>query len=143
MGSITSQNAVYTLAVDGVFNQPQQLQGFSADDIFETDDIPPAEVVMGVDGRMSAGKVNNPVPQGITLMPDSASNSIFDDWNGAMVVLGDVYFAQATVMLPSLRKKWVMTNGMLTRYKPIPGAGRLLRPRNFQITWESVVAATF
>lgn len=139
MGSITSANALYFLAVTNVFAAPQQLQQFAADDIFTSDDIPTAEVAMGVDGFLAAGFVNAAVVQSVALMADSISNQIFDDWARYMKINQDVAFANGTVELPSLRKKWTLTNGILTRYKPIADAARTLQVRRFQIAWEKVV----
>lgn len=139
MGSITSANAVLMLSITSLFPSPQQLQGFAADDIFSTEDIQVTEPVMGVDGRLSAGFVNMPVPMAIALQADSLSNVMFDQWAAASKVLQDVYFAQATVMLTSLGKKWNCTNGTLTRYKPMPDAAKILQPRRFGIVWESVL----
>ncbi len=136
MGSITSSNAKLYLAITGVFASPQPLQGFSADDIFDTNDIPPTEAVMGVDGKLSAGKIFVPIVQNIVLQADSASNALFDQWKAAMDKLGDVYFAQGTVLLTATGKEYTCVNGSLTGYKPSPDARRILQPRRFQITWE-------
>lgn len=141
MGSITSANALYFLAVANVYAAPQQLQQFAADDIFTSDDIPTAEVAMGVDGKLAAGFVNAPVVQSVALMADSVSNIIFDDWARYMKTNQDVAFAQGTVILPSLNKKWTLVNGMLTRYKPIADATRTMQSRRFQLVWEAVVPA--
>ena len=136
MGSITSQNAKIYLSIAGVYNAPQALQGFSADDIFDVGDTPPTEAVMGVDGILSAGKINVPTIQGIVLQADSVSNKIFDDWANAMAIAGDVYFAQATILLSSVSKEYTCIQGTLTGYKKAPDARRVLQPRRYQITWQ-------
>lgn len=138
MGSITSSNAKIYLQITGVFSSAQPLQGFSADDIFDTNDIPPTEAIMGVDGKLSAGKIFVPLVQNIVLQADSKSNDVFDGWNAAMEKLGDVYFAQATVMLTSVGKEYTCVNGTMTGYKKVPDARRVLQPRRYQITWEAV-----
>lgn len=141
MGSITAANTTFLIAIPGLYDVPQQLQGFAADDIFGTDAIAPSEVLQGVDGRLSGGFVYNPVPQSITLQADSASNDLFDQWNSVMRASLDTFVAQGTVLWPSLGRKWTLTKGFLTSYKPTPNAGKLLQPRQHQITWESVVPA--
>jgi len=141
MGSITSANAVLMLSITSLFPAPQQLQGFAADDIFSTEDIQVTEPVMGVDGKLSAGFVNMPVPMSIALQADSISNAIFDQWAAASKVLQDVYFAQMSVVFPSLNKKWTCSNGTLTRYKPMADAAKVLQPRRFGIVWETVLPA--
>ena len=78
--SITSANAVLTLAIAQLFPVPQQLQGFGVDDVYDVPQIKSVEVMMGVDGVLSAGFVYVQIPQHITLQGDSASNLIFDTW---------------------------------------------------------------
>ncbi|MGA1801484.1 phage tail fiber protein [Rhizobium sp. HT1-10] len=63
MASITSANAIITLTIPGLFNTPVQLQGFSADNIYESEVQEIAETSMGVDGKLSAGYVFNPINQ--------------------------------------------------------------------------------
>lgn len=139
MASITSANAVLMLAITGVFSAPQQLQGFTADDIFDIDDVPVTENVMGVDGILSSGFVNAPVAQTIALQADSISNAMFDAWYKATKLQQDVYFAQATVILKSVGAKFTCTNGSLAMWRPMPSAARILQPRRARIIWESVV----
>jgi hypothetical protein len=135
-GSITAANAIFQLDIPDLFAAPQQLQGFAADDIFGTDDQETVQTSMGVDGLLSAGFVFVETRQRITLQADSASNDVFDQWNGAQQAALDAFPASAVVILPALRKKWQMTRGFLTSYKPIPDAGKILRPRTFTITWQ-------
>lgn len=141
MATITSANAIYTLAVTGLFDAPFQLQGFSADNIFGTEPLASAETLMGLDGVLSAGFVFVPVIQNVELQADSASNSLFDQWWDAEQQTRDVYFAQGVVLLTSIARKWVLVNGVLTSYPPIPDAAKTLRPRRYGITWNSVSPA--
>lgn len=141
MASITSANSIIMLSIASVYTTPQQLQGFAADDIFSFDTMEIAETMMGVDGKLSAGYVFVPVKWSISLQADSPSNAIFDNWRAAQVAAGDVYFASATVNLPSLRKTFDLVNGVLVSYPPVPDAGKTLKPRKFGLTWESVTPA--
>jgi hypothetical protein len=136
--SITAANAVYMLSILPVFPIPVQLQGFSADDVFGTDVQTVAEVSMGVDGLLSAGFIFNAITQNITLQANSDSNAIFDAWQAAQKVAKDTFFANAVIMLRGIGNKWTLTNGVLTTYPPIPDAKKVLQPRRFGITWESV-----
>jgi hypothetical protein len=139
MASITSANAVVTLSVPPLFVVPQQLQGFAADDVFDVPEIKSVETLMGVDGKLSGGFVYVAIPQQITLQADSLSNDFFDTWWTQMQAAKDVYVALGMVTLRSIGTKFVMTNGFLTGYKPTPGAKKILQPRRFEITWESIV----
>lgn len=141
MASITAANATFLLTIPSVFPVPQQLQGFAADDIFSTDPLESAEILMGVDGKLSAGFVFVPPKQGIFLQADSPSNAIFDAWYAAQQTVKDIFFADGLVQLTSIGTKWALIRGVLSTYPPIPDAGKTLKPRRFGITWESVSPA--
>lgn len=139
--SITSANAVLMLSINSLYPVPQQLQGFAADDIFDMGDMSIAETSMGVDGKLSAGFVFVPVPQSITLQADSDSNLIFDAWFAAQKAAREVYRANGIVRLSALGMSYTLTNGVLTGYKPIADAKKMLQPRKYSIVWESVIGA--
>jgi hypothetical protein len=141
MPDITGANAIFTIAVLSVFPAPIQLQGFSAEDVFDTDPIESAEVVMGVDGVLSTGFVFVPVKQTITLQADSASNAIFDAWWAANQVLKKSLAATGIIILTAVNTKWALINGALTSYQPIPNTHKRLQPRRFGITWQAVSPA--
>ena len=138
MPSITSANAVFTLAIASLFPTPQTLEGFSAEDIFSTDPLASAQTLMGVDGHLSGGFVYVPVSQSIALQADSASNSIFEQWHQASRIAKDVYIAQGIIILPSVNKKWALRRGFLTAFPPIPNAAKVLQPRRYGVTWQEV-----
>lgn len=138
---ITNANSVLMLSVTGLYSSPQQLQGYAADDVFDTEVIDAAETMMGIDGKLSAGFVFVPVDWSITLMADSDSNDIFDNWYAAMKAAKAPYFANATVLLPSVGKKWAMSNGVLSKYPPMPNGKKVLQPRKFTIRWEDISPA--
>lgn len=138
MPSLTGATTVIQLSISNLFDSPQQLQGFAADDVFSTSPVQSVETLMGVDGKMSAGFVYVPVQQGYSIQSDSDSASIFDDWFAAQQAAEDVYFAQAIIYLKALGLKWAMTNGVLSSYHPVPDVKKLIQPRKFEITWESM-----
>lgn len=141
MPAISSGNAVYMLTIAGLYAAPQQLQGFSADDIFDTASINPVEAVMGLDGKLSAGYVPVPIQQGITLQADSDSNTLFDAWFTAMQAAREVFFANGIIHLSSIKRGYALLNGVLTAYSPMPDAKKMLQPRKYSITWESMTPA--
>lgn len=140
MGKITAADAVVTLSIATLFENPQQLQGFAADDVTDVPQIKSVETVMGVDGVLSAGFVFVPVLQTITLQADSLSNRVFDQWWQQMQSTKDVFIAQGVIRFPAIGSKFVQNDGYLTGYKPLPGAKKLLQPRTYEITWNSIVA---
>jgi hypothetical protein len=141
MGDITAANAVLTLSIPPLFVIPQQLQGFATDDVYDIPQIKSVEVLMGVDGVLSSGFVYVEIPQEITLQADSASNRLFDTWWTQMQAAQVGYAAQGLIKLNSILTKFVLINGYLTGYKPSPQVKKILQPRKFQITWESIAPA--
>ena len=139
--NITSANAIYALTVADLFTAPQQLQGFSADNVFGTEPLASAETSMGIDGFLSAGFVFVPVVQNVELQADSPSNDVFDQWWQASQINQSIFPAQGLITLLSLGRKWTLQNGVLTTFPPIPDAQKTLRPRRFGITWERVLPA--
>lgn len=136
--SLTAANIVYMLAIDGLYDVPQQLQGFAPDMVFDTDALTPAEVQPGVDGRLSGGWIYVPTVQNIMLQADSLSCDLFDKWYSAQQAFRETYIANAIIVATSLQREWTLTRGFLTNYTPIPSFTKLAQPRRFTITWEFI-----
>jgi nitroreductase len=139
--TITSANSVFTITAASVFPVPVQLQGYATDKAFATEALELAEVQMGVDGRMTAGYVPNPVKQTISLQADSPSRSVFTAIIQATKTLGEVFYLSGVISLPSTGEKYSMTRGILTTAKQIPDAQKVLQAVDYIITWESVDAS--
>ena len=136
--TITSANSMFTLVVAGLFPAPVQLKGYASDKAFTTEAVDLAEVQMGVDGRMTAGFVPNPVKQTITLQADSPSKDIFTAVIQAMKTAREVFYISGSISLPSTGESFTLTRGILTNVKQIPNAQKVLQPVDYVITWESV-----
>lgn len=141
MLSITSTNSTYILAIAGVFPIGQKVEGFSADAAFAQDAVDMAETVMGVDGYMSAGYTPYITPQTITLMPNSPSFVIFNAWIMAQKTAREVFSANATILIPSIGKKYALTNGVLVNAKLIPDVKKVLQPVEYKLHWEDISPA--
>lgn len=141
MATLTAANSVYMLSVIGLFNIPQQLQGFSADDMWDTDAVESAETLMGVDGVLSAGWVPTIKKQTITLQADSASNLMFDAWATAQESARELYVAAGIVRLPGINTSYALVRGFLTSYRPMPPLKKILQPRQYGVTWNSILPA--
>lgn len=137
-GTITSANAVLMLSVTGLFNTPQQIQGFAAEDVYDTEDNEVAEVMFGVDGIMSAGLVYNPIRQKITLQADSPSQGFFEQVYIKERAIQDKYFFDGSILLRSTGKLYTMIHGVMSGYRPLPDAKKVLQPRPFTITWQNI-----
>lgn len=136
--TITSANSIFTITVDGLFDEPQQLSGYASDRAVVTDAIDMAEIQMGVDGRMTAGYVPNPTKQTITLQADSPSRAIFQAIAQATKVAADIFYLNGELALPSTRDAFTLTRGVITNIKQIPDLMKVLAPVDIQVVWESV-----
>jgi hypothetical protein len=139
MPDITSANSVLILSVPDLLPAPVQIQGFSADDIFTTQRVAPVETMMGLDGALSGGYMPTKKPFEIVLMAGSASNQFFDAIQAAQDAgfLALSIFGSLSIPAPGLY--YTMNNGFLTGYAPTPDGRKILQPRRFEITWESIV----
>ena len=141
MATITAANAVFMISVDGLFAAPVQLQGFAADDVFSHALVAPVETLMGVDGFLSGGWTPQPKVQTIALQADSPSNVVFDTWYQAQEQIREVYLANAHITLASINRTFTCIQGFLTNYPPMADARRILQPRRFTVTWQSITGA--
>jgi hypothetical protein len=139
--SITSADAIVYLSIVGLFNTPQQLQGFAVDDIFDTQPKNPDETELGADGGFTAGWKPTPTVQGFAFRADADSNKMFDIWNETQDANRTIFYANGTVILNALGRKWTMTRGVLTTYAPMPDAKGTLKTRKHGITWQRVSPA--
>lgn len=136
--TLTAANSVYLLSVRGVYTTAQPLQGYSTDRAFETEAPTTAQVVKGVDGYMSAGFVPFTTKQTITLQADSPSIELFENWLAAMKQAREIIYADGTLNIPSVQRKYAMTKGVLLTPSPVPGAAKILEPRAFVIEWDTI-----
>lgn len=141
MTTLTSANSKMSLSVPDVFPVPQAIQGYAADDAFDTDNVAPNEVLMGVDGLLSGGYTPYPVKLKIMLQANSPSIATLDQWAQAMGQATDAFPANLTIVAPSLGKIFTFTKGFLTGYVPTPPGKKIFQPQTFEITFESVSAA--
>lgn len=141
MATLTSANSALAIAVAGLFNSPQSIQGYSVDDSFAVDDVNDVETAMGVDGFLSAGFT--PVAKLLTIMlqADSPSIAIFDAWIKAQLAAREVYVCSGSISIPGVSKKYAMTRGFLTSYTLLPANKKILQPQKFAITFQSILPA--
>ena len=139
MATITSANSVFALAVTNVFPSPQVLQGYAADDTFTTEAVESVEVVQGIDGNLSGGYVFVPYKMTISIMPDSPSLDLFYGWAQYQLATREVAVANATIILPSISKKFTLSKGFLTSNVAIPDAKKVLQASRFMITFQQIL----
>ena len=141
--TITSADSIFALTVTNLFPSAQTLEGYAADAMFALGDTEMAVSVRGADGKLSGGFVFGEYLQTITIMPDSPSRELFETWQLTSLTSKAVFRCNATIILPAIRRKFTLTNGILQRVKAIPDAQRVLQAMTFQINWESVVGEAY
>jgi hypothetical protein len=114
------------------------LHGFAADDVFSSEPIASAEVLMGVDGVLSSGFVYVPFRQNIALQADSPSNLLFEQWWLASQTAKENYQATGIISLPTIKEQYSLSQGYLTSFPFTADVKKLLQPRRYQITWALV-----
>lgn len=139
MATITSANAILALGINQYFPTPQIIQGFAVDDAFESESVQQSEVLMGVDGILSGGKVFVPYKMTIHLQADSPSVFLFDAWRNAQNAALDVFSAFGSISLPGTSMLYTLNNGFLTSATPFPAVKKTLTPLTYEITWQSIV----
>lgn len=143
MSTITAANAVFSLAITNLYPSPQLIQGYAADAMFAVDESDIAEIVMGVDGHMSAGFVFSVSPMSVSIMPDSPSSTVFETWYLTSKAARDIYAGNATIIIPGIKRKYTLKNGVLTKGKTLPDAKKVLQARDWKITWESITGEDY
>lgn len=140
---ISSVSCTALLTVSGLLG-PVKLSGWSADDIYEVEEVETAETKMGLDYVMSSGQIPYITKQTFSFMASSASVRVFLQWNAAntaAVKSGNSPFTGIlTLLVPSVSLKYTQTGGVLKKFPPIIGAGKTLKEQKFSIDWESVIA---
>lgn len=139
MADITSANSVLIFSVPLLLPVPQQIQGFSMEDIFSIAPIVPVETMMGLDGNLSGGFVPNSKKMEITLMAGSPSNAFFEAINAGMYATYQALQIIGSLTLPSIGQFYTLSNGYLTRYPPTADGRKTLQPRRYEITFENII----
>ena len=136
--TLTAANCILMLGIEGLYNAPRRIQGFSADDVSDFDALGIGETQMGVDGRLSAGFVHNPTAQNITLQADSESNDLFENWTQAERQRKEKYIAFGSILMRATGKRYIMTRGFLMSTSLMPAIRKTLQPRRYSLVWENI-----
>lgn len=138
MATLTTANSAMTLQAVGVYPVPFNVQGYSTDDSFSTEDVSPVEVQMGVDGHLSAGFVPYPTKMIISLQADSPSMTRFDDIIAIQKADREAVELNGTLIIQGTGEKYAMTRGFMTSLTPMSSGKKVLQPRKFEITFENI-----
>lgn len=136
--TITSANSVFTLTIPGLFAAPILLEGYAADRMWDTESLTVAEIRMGADGFLTGGYVPNPVPMNIHFLAASPSKVYLNALGRTIQANREIMYISGTIVLPSTGESFILTKGLLTKFKTVPDAAKLLEDMDYEITWQSV-----
>lgn len=139
--TITSADAEFFLTVEDLFPSPQRIQGFMADRMFQSSGVDTGEFIMGADGHLSAGYVFNTRSLTVSIMPDSPSNTLFEQIDATQRSGKRLLLLQGVIILKGVKRKYTLSNGYLQNYVPVIGAAKVLEGRPFGLLWESIEVA--
>ena len=137
---ITSANASACLYAS-LFPAGLKFSNFSTDGAWTQDNYEVVEHRMGVDGKMAAGYT--PVEKQITFSLEANSPTLdgLDLLWQTMEVSQTPIFGQIIITCPSIKKTFVLNNCILTSYKLLSNAEKVLSPREATFTCEGVTSA--
>ncbi|MCI0151915.1 hypothetical protein KNO81_39420 [Paraburkholderia sediminicola] len=96
---------------------------------------------MGVDGHMSGGFIFNLVNLKVAITPDSPSLPIVENWMTFQRSVREVFYANGSMSVPSIGRKYALQNGILKSGNPIVNAKKVLEYVSFVIAFERVIGA--
>ena len=122
------------MTCEALYTSPTQLQGYAADDAFEVDAVENGEYSMGIDGRLSAGFVYNPIQMTLTIQADSPSLPIFENiWNYEVTNRTKLEH-NWTITTTANGRRYNLTTGFMRSYKA-PAGKRILQPAIIQLSF--------
>ncbi len=135
---ITSANAQLVLTVEDLYPQGVVLEMFGTDQALGADSFEFVEARKGVDGRLVAGVVNNPISVNITLESASPSLPVMETIRDAQISNKRPYICNLVVSLPAIGQTKIFKRGVLRGGSTIANVGKTLQPTNWQFVFESV-----
>ena len=124
MFDVTSANATVAISVEELFSTT--LQNFSADSAWTSDTVQSAETRMGVDGIMVAGYTPQIKTLTINLEPSSPSLSFLQLLRQAQEANLKPYRVQVVVSIPSVKKRFTFSEGVLQSFKDLADGNTIL-----------------
>ena len=129
--NITSANASLELIVDTIIPAGVQLQHFSTDSMFELSEVTVTEDRMGVDGNLAAGWIPSIKTVKVDLEAGSPSMWFLDMLARAMESNRTIYKCTLIATIPSIRKIYTWTGGVLKTGTMVNNAKKVLDPTSW------------
>ena len=131
LGNITSANASLVLTAETVIPAGVALTQFSTDQSFNQNEITIAEDRMGVDGNLAAGWVPSIKTVAVNLEASSPSYAVLTMLLRAMEANRTVYECTLVATVPSIRKIYTWSKGVLKTTTAVANAKKVLEPTSW------------
>lgn len=129
--NITAANSSLVLACDTVIPSGVVLSGFSADLMFEEGEVAFAEDRIGVDGKLAAGWLPSVHTVKIALEAGSESHTYLEMIMRAQNANRTLYKCTLVATIPSIRRVYTWTGGVLKSGTASPAAHKVLEPTSW------------
>lgn len=133
---ITSANSSAVLTVDELFPAGIVLQKYGTDQSITQDEVTFAEPRVTVDGKLVGGFVPSSRIINVTFEPDSPSLVGISQLIKAQEAGLRLYKCGLTLTIPSIRKVFNFSTGILKKGKPMPDLKKILDPQTFSFEFE-------
>lgn len=143
LGNITSANASLVLTVNTVIPAGAVLTQFSTDQSFAQNELTIAEDRMGVDGHLAAGWVPSIKTVTINLEASSPSYEVLAMLLRAMEANRTVYECTLVATVPSIRKIYTWSRGVLKNSTAVASAKKVLEPTGWTFDFARLDIASY
>ena len=137
-GSITSANTTFTITIAGLFSAPQQIQQYKVEDAFDSEAVNNGEIVKGVDNFIAAGWLPTLPKLNVSLMANSPSNDIFDQWFQEEQQQMNKLIGQGIITVPGISTQYTLINAYLSDFMHVPGAKKTMEGRKFSLILDDI-----
>ena len=141
--NITSANASLVLVVDTIIPAGVQLEHFSTDQAFSLSEVTVVEDRMGVDGHLAAGWVPSIKTVQISLEAASPSLWFLDMLQRAMENNRTIYDCTLVATIPSIRKVYTWSKGVLKSGTLVSNAKKVLDPTTWTFDFANLTIVPY
>lgn len=136
MTDITSANAKLIFTCEELYPSGVEIQQFSTNQAFSSENIQVAETRMGVDGHMAAGYVPNIKVVTVQLEASSTSRRYFEQVQKAMIANQRPYKCSLTAIIPSIGEQVIWSEGVMQAGAVTSTAARVMEPTAWTFHFE-------
>ena len=139
---ITSANSTAVMVVDTIFPIGFALEAYATDQSLSMGKSTIAETRMGVDGYMSAGFVPNIKTMTISFEQHSSSIKFLNQLYQLTEANRTIYEVTLVVTVPSVKKTYTFTGGVLKTAKPFADHKKVLDTVSYTFDFERMITAS-